>query len=939
MRQDGKSDSPHPITRLTLHGRPRRTDTSTRGAAKLSGSARTALIPTLLASLVFAAAPAPRAHARAKAPARGHAEQAEPRGRVTASFMAASEPANGARQAKQSARPAWVEDALARSLAHLQQQHTAAGKREAAAEFALRRADQDDLGQTHMRLDQMRNGVPVFGGQLVTQLDAEAVLSVTGREFADARGVDTTPTLSPAEAIAAARAAMGTTGVLAREPEAKLVVLPQAIVDGQAGATLCYMVELLVEDGTEATGRHRYFVDAGDGRIVWHYDAMARGTGHSLYSGEVNINTLKQRRSSTFEFRRYLLKDDTRGGMYTVDAMNEDILDIAGDLRVLWSPMTDLDDVWGDGTTNDRQSAAVDAHYGAARSWDYFLNNHDWHGIDNAGLAMGVFVHHNSNHNNAYWNGRAMVFGDGDGVRWGPFVPLDIVGHEYTHAVTGYTADLIYANESGALNESFSDIFGTAIEYDTDSSILGPIFRPDYQHGEDAYTPGTDGDASRDLEDPTKCGQPDHYSKLSRLAPGEDPGQGNDYGWVHTNSGIQNKAFYLLAEGGIHPVSGVQVEGIGLPAAAKVFFRALTLKLFPTATFADARAATVSAAAEIYGLGSQQHVSTERAWDAVGPLRLSNIFYYEQPSLSIVRPSAAVGRIQERFTFSSQFVGYTMLKDYPETFDTWTHVASGAGSIFFYNADNGAGAVGSVAPDGTFTMAGSFPPGSFSRNWTHAVWHDGSLLLYNANSGTAIIGRVSGGFTQYNTYTTFSTGWTDIVDVQGHLLFYNQHTGEAVVGTFDEVFDQGGGPFPFLVRIDYRDVRGHGFAPGWTQIVDTGNGVLFYNGDSGQYVVGDFDAAGNYADRVADRNWMVIGAPPLWEYSRLKTGWTHIVAANYKLLFYDGNTGEAMIGSVLPAARSHELREEPLRVEASGLEGIGHWTHVVETPEVRPSAP
>jgi len=214
-------------------------------------------------------------------------------------------------------------------------------------------------------------------------------------------------------------------------------------------------------------------------------------------------------------------------------------------------------------------------------------------------------VHFGSSVNNAYWNGDSVIYGDGDGSLYGPLVSLDVVGHEITHGLTEKTANLVYANESGAANESFSDIFGTAVEF-----YVG--INPDYLHGEDYFTPGTAGDATRSMANPTI----DHYSKLS--PPVASPSEDNDWGGVHFNSGIQNKAFYLLAEGGTHPVRGVTVPGIGRAAAERIFFRALTLKLTPSARFADVRRATVSAACDLFGPGSAQQRATALAWKAVG---------------------------------------------------------------------------------------------------------------------------------------------------------------------------------------------------------------------------------------------------------------------------------------------------------------------------------
>ncbi len=491
------------------------------------------------------------------------------------------------------ARPAWVADALEQSKTYLRQQGNAYGLRDADAELVVRNAVQDDLKQTHIRLDQTYNGVPVYGGQLVTQLDgSNSVRGVAGRIYEGAR-IDTKAKLNPAQAVKAAVDALGYQGEFAHKPEAELVVLPNQ--DGTNGATLSYVVELAIEDGTAATAHHKYFIDANNGSVVWHYNDMhstaATGSGRSLYSGTVSIGT--DYTSST-----YYLRDLNRGSMLTYTMRNTTSSGYY---------LTDADNIWGNSANSDEDTAGVDAHFGAAKTWDYYYNVHGRRGINGSGYKMDSRVHYGSNYNNAFWNGSLMTYGDGDGVKFTPLVSIDVVGHEITHGLTDFTSDLIYSNESGASNESFSDIFGAAVEFYT-GSVGGRT--PDYLIGEDIYTPATAGDALRNMANPAAEGDPDHYSKRYIGTA--------DSGGVHTNSGIQNQAFYLLAQGGTNRTSGLAVTSIGRAAAEKIFFRALTVKLFPSATYRDVRAATLSAATDLYGAGSAQYNATAQAWTAVG---------------------------------------------------------------------------------------------------------------------------------------------------------------------------------------------------------------------------------------------------------------------------------------------------------------------------------
>lgn len=494
-------------------------------------------------------------------------------------------------EGQEGGRPAWVEAAFQRSLAHLKANGKAHGLRDAAAELALLGADVDDFGQTHVRLSQVQDGVAVFGSHLITHLDATSVLDVTGA--ATATAPDTRPALKPARAIEAAQAALGYTGAFANTPAATLVVLPNR--DGSAGAKLTYLVELLVEDGTDRTGRYKYFIDATTGAVVWSYNDMdhvsATGSGKSLYSGTVSINT-------DFTSNTYYLRDLTRNSALTYTMRN-------GTSSGYY--LTDTDNVWGSFANSDEDSAGVDAHFGAAKTWDYYLSAHNRRGIDGNGYTMQSRVHYGVNYNNAFWNGSLMTYGDGDGIKFRPLVSLDVVGHEITHGLTERTARLVYSGESGAANESFSDIFGTAVEFYT-GSVGGRT--ADYLIGEDIQVQADTVPGFRNMQDPTEDGHPDHYAKRYT---GTD-----DNGGVHINSGIQNKAFYLLSEGGTHPYSGLSVTGITRAKAEKIFYRALTVKLTSSANFKAVRAATLSAATDLYGTGSAEYNATAQAWTAVG---------------------------------------------------------------------------------------------------------------------------------------------------------------------------------------------------------------------------------------------------------------------------------------------------------------------------------
>ena len=211
--------------------------------------------------------------------------------------------------------------------------------------------------------------------------------------------------------------------------------------------------------------------------------------------------------------------------------------------------------------------------------------------------------------NNAAWMGNGAVFGKGDGTWTNPWVSLDIIGHETTHGVTQYSAGLDYINESGALNESFSDIFGTCVEFFKEGT------NGNWLCGEDVIINGYE----RSMQLPKLKNQPDCYNGLYWID--EIPTPENDMGGVHINSGVQNYWFYLLCEGG----SGTNdngdvysVDGIGIEDAEQIVYRNLTTYLMPTSQFKDARLGSIHAAIDLFGINSPQHKAVIDAWDAVG---------------------------------------------------------------------------------------------------------------------------------------------------------------------------------------------------------------------------------------------------------------------------------------------------------------------------------
>ena len=264
---------------------------------------------------------------------------------------------------------------------------------------------------------------------------------------------------------------------------------------------------------------------------------------------------------------------------------------------------TDTDNYWNN-VNSELDQYASDAHWGAEMTYDYFMLIHGLNIIDDNGFRLDSYVHYDVGYFNAFWDGSRMIFGDGISNNT-PLVSIDIVSHEFTHGVTEYTADLIYRNEYGALNESFSDIFATAVEFYTIGS------EGNWFIGEGVFR-------FRSMSDPNQYEDPDTYH-------GQNWAFGTgDNGGVHTNSGVQNFWFYLLSEGG----SGVNdngqsysVTGLGIDQAGQIAYRNLSTYLIPTSEYEDARLVSMYAAIDLYGANSQQFQSVVEAWNAVGVLK------------------------------------------------------------------------------------------------------------------------------------------------------------------------------------------------------------------------------------------------------------------------------------------------------------------------------
>ena len=463
----------------------------------------------------------------------------------------------------------------------------------------------DRNGTSHVRLHRTYQGLPVIGGDLVVhQSPSEAWRGVSQTLDSDL-DLGVAPTVQRGAAAATATAS----AILERITSVRLQSTHLVVDATGAAPRLAWQVTSggVQPDGTPS--RLVSYVDAKSGSLIRSEQGIetADGSGQSLYGGTVPLQL-------TLSGTTYQLKDPTRGGTYTTDMGNASdgtlctLLNLGCQTGTLF---TSPDNSFGNGSTSSRESAAVDAQYGTNMTWDFYKFTFGRNGIFGNGTGSYNRVHYGQNYVNAFWDGTKMTYGDGDGVNYGPLTSLDVAGHEMSHGVTENTAGLSYSGESGGLNESTSDIFGTMVEfYANNASDPG-----DYLIGEQFDRKSHLG--FRRMDNPASDGS--SVNCWSSTTKNLD---------VHYSSGVGNHFFYLLSEGsGAKTLNGVSynsptcngstVTGIGRDAAAAIWYRALTVYMTSSTDYSGARTATLNAARDLYGAGSAQYNAVAATWSAV----------------------------------------------------------------------------------------------------------------------------------------------------------------------------------------------------------------------------------------------------------------------------------------------------------------------------------
>jgi len=485
----------------------------------------------------------------------------------------------------------------------------------------VRRTMDDTLlsGRVHERLEQFYRGVRVYGADIARQTDRGLTVSIFGTMY-EGIDIDVNPALSIDDVKAVLEKLTGVALGPGRIPE--LVILP---LDG-GGYRLTYRATVFTLQGD-----HEYFVDASTGAVVRMFAGARRQTGTSSIGRGHGVLGDDKKVSVTSQSGTFLASDLLRPPSLRTYDLRGNINRVLAFLNGRATLVTS--DLAASTSTEWTDPVPVDGHAYIGYVYDYYFKRFGRRGLDNNNISILSIVHPVRRSDiftapdeivgdfylNAFYccNG-VMVFGEGlpagfvltatnQSVNF--FVAgLDVVGHELTHGVTDFSSGLISGNEPGALNEAFSDIMGSSVEFFYQPTGTGAL-QADYAIAEDVFTPG----GIRNMANPGAFGDPDHYSRRFT-------GTADD-GGVHINSTIASHAFYLAIEGGTNRTSGLSVQGVGAAnreQMEKVYYRGFTQLLPSNATFAVARTVTIQAARDLYGVGSAPERAVTQAWTAVG---------------------------------------------------------------------------------------------------------------------------------------------------------------------------------------------------------------------------------------------------------------------------------------------------------------------------------
>ncbi|HVS64546.1 MAG TPA: M4 family metallopeptidase [Thermoanaerobaculia bacterium] len=456
----------------------------------------------------------------------------------------------------------------------------------------------DEVGMEHVRFVQTHRGVPVTGGELTVHLRGADLVSILGKTLPDLEGIDVVPAVAPDEALATVEEMIerrfGVADPTLSEP--RLELLNAGLLEGRAERTrLAWFVEA---QGPEL--REYVWIDAQRGVRLLQFSQLTDARNRMVYDADsldVALGTLRRSEGQG-------PYDDGAGGLDGGDDVN-DAYDYSGD------------------------------------TYDYFFDEHGRDSYDDAGATLISRVRYcptgDCPYANAFWDGSKMTYGQGFAAA------DDVAAHELTHAVTEYTANLFYYQQSGALNESFSDIFGEAVDLLNGSGDDTPGVR--WLLGEDV--PGFG--AIRDMEDPTVFGDPGKLSDSTQFVC--DPNF--DAGGVHFNSGVPNRAFSLMVDGGTY--NGETVSAIGLTKAGRIQYRTLAHYLSSSSNFTDNYDALNQSCQDLVGTAGITDADCTEVMQALDAVEMSDTWPCTAPITRVEPPPLCAPAEAPSIVYSQDF--------------------------------------------------------------------------------------------------------------------------------------------------------------------------------------------------------------------------------------------------------------------------------------------
>ena len=508
--------------------------------------------------------------------------------------------------------------------------------------FEMQREYKDESGNVYYNYQHLYNNLKVEGDVVFIQVKNNKIQYVSG-QFVNIANLNTTASVSDDQAKRSAYEDFGTNENVTEG--AVSTVLIKAETEDRVEVKLVKKIAL---SSALPLKSNEIYVDAQNGNVLMSlrkvYHADTPSTSTTLYRGNQSMTVDSY--NGSYRLMDNLRNIHTRNGS-GINGVNTSTGEFTGATEYTSTTAN---------FTGSATQPAVEVHWGMSKTYDYYKTVHNRNSYDGNGSVIRnyynppTFISPVDNAGAIDGQGIVgMVYGKGQILK--PVVALDVAGHEFSHLVISRNGSggLNYLNESGALNESFADMFGTAIEFYVNLS-------PNWTIGEGLMnTSLISPNYMRNMADPNSAPsalgeQPDTYKGTywkATLGAGQSGNQNNDWGGVHTNSGVGNYWFYLLSEGG-YGTNDINnqfwVEGIGIQKAEKIAYKALLTGLTSTATYMDAYNATKQAAATLYGANSEEWNQVVNAWYAVGignaPAAVKNM---EMQSKLNVYPNPAAG--------------------------------------------------------------------------------------------------------------------------------------------------------------------------------------------------------------------------------------------------------------------------------------------------------